>query len=311
MKVLTVCRAIPEKRKLHNYEFAEFIKEQNDAVSELGVDFDYFLIKKAGLLGYISHYSSFRKMIKKGDFDLIHAHGGHIGSFCNLQKITPVITTYHGSDINTKEGRITSMISFFLSKHRIFVSLNLARIAKVKTNFDIIPAGGINFNIFKQFNKKIAREKLGFPLARKIILFGGKKNNTVKNFQLAERAIKKTDIDFLVLELSGYSRQEVFLVLNASDCVLLTSFSEGSPTIIKEALACNRPIVSVDVGDVKEITKGIDGVFISGFDSDTLAYNIKSAIKIDSIRSREKIKFLDKSLLAKKVLKVYKKTLNQ
>ena len=40
---------------------------------------------------------------------------------------------------------------------------------------------------------------------------------------------------------------------NSVDCLILTSFHEGSPNVIKEAMACNLPIVSTKVGDVEEI----------------------------------------------------------
>ena len=80
--------------------------------------------------------------------------------------------------------------------------------------------------------------------------------------------------------LRGVSHEEVSIWFNASDVVLLTSLQEGSPNVIKEALACNVPIVSVAVGDVPERIDGIDGCHIALPDPHDLGG------KLISVRSR-------------------------
>ena len=65
-----------------------------------------------------------------------------------------------------------------------------------------------------------------------------------------------------LLELRGYTRTQVNLMMCAANCLLMTSKTEGSPQVIKEALACGCPIVSVDVGDVAERTSGVDGCYV-------------------------------------------------
>jgi len=310
MKILTVCREIPEKSNIHNYKIAEFIFEQNEAVSKHGVTFDYYLIKKKGIIGYLSHLKGLIKKIKSEKYDFIHAHGGHIGSLCNLQRMVPVITSYRGSDINTKRGFILSIISLKSSFFKIFVNRNMAKIAGVKSNFDIIPAG-IDFSIFKPKIKVNCRKYFNWDLNKKIILFGGKKNVPVKNFSLAKDAISFLNQNIKIVELKGFTREEVAIALNACDCVLLTSFSEGSPNIIKEALACNRPIVSTDVGDVKELSKGIDGVFITDYTIESVASSIKKAFGFSEINSREKVLFLEQGFLSNRLFNLYRNNLNK
>jgi len=104
-----------------------------------------------------------------------------------------------------------------------------------------------------------------------IILFSGSFTNKVKNYPLARKALALVDQNIKLIELKGYSREQVNLLLNSCNVALLTSFSEGSPNFIKEAMACNCPVVSTDVGDVKEITSNIDGTYICDFSPDDVA----------------------------------------
>ena len=93
-----------------------------------------------------------------------------------------------------------------------------------------------------------------------------------------------------MLELSGYSRQQVATLMQASDAFLMTSFTEGSPQVIKEAMACGCPIVSVDVGDVAERVSGIDGCFVARSDAQSLADALRQALAFDGrTRGREAV----------------------
>jgi teichuronic acid biosynthesis glycosyltransferase TuaC len=305
IKILTICREIPRNNDIHNIPVAEFIFEQNNALNKLGVEFEYYLIKNGGIKGYFFHALDFLKFLKrkKYNFDIIHAHGGHIGSLANLQRRIPVVTTYHGSDINFIRNRIVSLTGLILSKKNIFVSSNLLRKVHVYASGRVIPCG-IDFDVFKPFNQISCRKELKFDLNKQIILFGGARDNVVKNYKLAKKVAENARIDTMI-ELKGFNREEVVKVINACSCLLLTSLSEGSPMIIKEALACNCPIVSVDVGDVKEITQGIDGTFVSDFNIDKLTTNVLEAIHKRNIDSRSKIKFLDNKVITKAIFNIY------
>lgn len=100
-----------------------------------------------------------------------------------------------------------------------------------------------------------------------IILFAGAFDNAVKDAPLAQKAVSLLHAQGVMrnaqlVELRGYSRKEVNLLMCAADCLLLTSKREGSPQVIKEAMACGCPIVSVDVGDVADRIAGIDGCYL-------------------------------------------------
>lgn len=253
MKVLIVAR------KKEN-GFAPFVVEQSDALQKTGIECRYFPMEGKGLSGYLRQLPAFKKCIQAFRPDIIHAHYGLCGLFANLQRHVPVVTTYHGSDINNKAVRRFSKLAIHLSSFNIFVSQKSVNIAHPKKNFAIIPCG-VNLEDFPVMGKAEARKQLGLKTDGRYVLFSGAFDNPVKNATLAKAAVAELP-EVELLELKGYSRHQVGVLLHAVDVLLLTSETEGSPQVIKEALACECPIVSVDVGDVRERINGIDGCWI-------------------------------------------------
>ena len=130
-----------------------------------------------------------------------------------------------------------------------------------------------------------------------------------KRLPLAEETVKRLQAMGTPAKLHVMTETphiEVPIWLNASDALLLTSMHEGSPNIVKEALACNRPVVSVDVGDVKERLEGIKGCYIGLPDSEDLARKLTMVAKgPEIVESREKMKKLSIEAVAGRLLRVY------
>jgi len=301
MKVLIVCRE-------HAGRIAPFIMEQVNSLKPLGVDIDYFLVDRKGFFGYLKKRKDLLNKINLYHPDLIHAHYGLSGLFANLQRRVPVITTYHGSDINSTGVFPFSRLCMMLSVHNIFVSEKNRKRSGRMRNQSLIPCG-VDIDLFTPKEKEQVRKELGLNNNIHYVLFSGEFQNLVKNAILAQKAVNMlTNIE--LLELKGYSREQVVLLMNAVDVALMTSFTEGSPQFIKEAMACNCPIVSVPVGDVPETLKGIEGCFISSYESVDVAEKLKQAVvfgKRTDARKRIIELELDLDTVAKKILKLYKK----
>lgn len=302
MKILIVCSY---KEDLPN-NMAPFIWEQTKALTKLGAEISYFLVKGNGINGYLKSFPKLKSIIHDSHPDLIHAHFGLCGLLANLQRKIPVVTTYHGSDINNAKVRVLSKFAIRLSAHNIFVSQKLVEIAKPKKKYSIIPCG-INLEDYPIVDKDKARKEMGLEIGKKYVLFSGAFDNPVKNYPLAKEAIDMIP-DTELLELKGYNRHQVALLMNAVDCFLMTSHSEGSPQVIKEAMACGCPIVSVDVGDAKDVTHDVLGCHVF----ERTAESIASALSIEINRSirtagRERILTLGYSndLIAKKIISAY------
>lgn len=249
------------------------IYEQIAVLKQNKITVDLFLIDDKGVLGYLRKAFELRRFLNNEDFDLIHAHSGLSGLLVAISTSRNFVITFHGSDINNSFERILSSIASLRSLLNIYVSEKLLSKAIFKRKATVIPCG-INFNLFSPMPKSKAREKLKLDIDKNIILFSSRFDNVVKNYKLAFNSIKKAKSCVTLIELKNKTRKDVMLLLNASDLLLLTSFSEGSPQIIKEALACNRPIIALDVGDVKERLNGVDNCYIAPPNPDIIAKKI-------------------------------------
>lgn len=271
MKILVVAR-------YKEHGFAPFVTEQVAALEKSGVECCFFPVRNKGLMGYLKQLPELKRAIKEFTPDVVHAHYGLCGLLANLQRRVPVVTTYHGSDINDKKVLRLSKIAILRSAYNIFVSQKNIDIARPKKNYALIPCG-INLEDYPFIEKSEARTQMGLSPEKKYILFAGAFDNFVKNATLAKAAVALlNDKNTELLELKGYTRKQVAILMQAVDALLMTSFTEGSPQVIKEALVCGCPIVSVDVGDVIERINGVDGCFIANRDAKDLASCLKKAI---------------------------------
>ena len=261
--------------------FAPFVEEQARVLQKQGCEVVFFGVQGKGLMGYLRCLPALRRAIQQHQPDLIHAHYGLSGLLANLQRRVPVVTTYHGSDINVPAVRRFSKIAMHLSAHNIFVSQRNVTLAlspnslitsRLKKRYTLLPCG---VNIPKPWSElqtqrvgqltlnQWVQEKL--QLDAKYVLFAGAFDNAVKDASLAKAAINELvseGVKVELVELRGYNRDQVNALMYNCDTLLLTSKTEGSPQVIKEAMACGCPIVSVDVGDVAERVSGVEGCYV-------------------------------------------------
>ena len=243
--------------------FAPFVVEQAEALRQCGCEVDFYGIAGKGFWGYLKNLSALKKKIREFQPAVIHAHYGLSGLLATLQRKVPVVTTYHGSDINDPKAFRFSKLAVRRSAWNIFVSCEILDKAKPSKKYTLLPCG-VDVDAFQSFDKRSARETLHLSQDKKYVLFAGAFDNTVKNAPLAQEAVALLhDENVELLELKGYTRHEVNLLLCAVDVLLMTSLNEGSPQVIKEAMVCGCPIVSVEVGDVLDRLRYLDGCYVA------------------------------------------------
>ena len=291
MKVLIVA-------SYNKQRFAPFVVEQAEALRQAGCEMEWFGMQGKGLYGYLRELPRLRRQIQACQPDIIHAHYGLSGLLANFAtRRVPVVTTFHGSDINERMVRSLSKISILLSAWNIFVSRTLMRLAGNPSCSSVIPCGVTLPE--SQWQKSEAKK----------VLFAGTFDNEVKDAPLAFEAMKGINAE--LIELKGYTRDEVNQLLCSVSCLLMTSKSEGSPQIIKEAMACGCPIVSVDVGDVAERMEGVDGCYIVPTrEPKDITEALKQALAVSQrTKGREKIKTdgLTNEQVARQIMELYAK----
>ena len=308
MRVLIVCSR--REYSPHTDYMAPFVFEQMKAIQALGVEC------KTVLVGDYSHaLRIIRKAIQEFSPDIIHAHYGLCGLVAGLQRKVPVVTTYHGTDLHYRRLRIASQLSVLLSRKNIIVSKDLSHKLLKQNSLRVIPCG-VDSSLLVPLDKEDARHNLGWSHDKVYVLFSKEFYNRAKNYPLAKAAVDEYNskyahgVDAELLEFIGYTREQVLLLYNAVDCVLMTSDHEGSPQFIKEAMACSCPIVSVDVGDVKQVISGTEGCYLAERTPESIAKMLDKAIKHGKTNGREKVLLeYDASVIARKVLEVYNEVL--
>ena len=287
------------------------------SIGKLNVTFDFFPLIGKGIKGYLSNRISLQQKIKEFSPDIIHAHYGLSGLLANLQRKVPVITTYHGCDIQARgKNLLLSKIAMQLSVYNIFVSNRIYKISNYKKqNGEIIPCG-VNINHFKPIDKITARKQLKWDVNKTYVLFASAFDVPVKNSELAKKAVTLLD-DAELVELKNFTRNEVQLIMNACDVLLLTSVREASPMVVKEAMLCNKPIVATNVGDIEYVFGNTDGCYLTSFDEKDCASKLEKAIKysreIGATKGRERILELglDNKLIAQKIVDIYNQVINK
>jgi glycosyltransferase involved in cell wall biosynthesis len=289
---------------------SNFVQDQVNALKRNGAEIDFYLIKGKGLMSYLKNIIPLFLKVNKFNPDVVHAHFGLSGLLCSIFHAQKLVTTYHGSDIHQKKNFKFSKWAVLRSKRNIFVTERLKKLGGDQ-NGVVIPCG-VDLNVFKPFDKKESLIQLNLDPKKKYILFSSRFDFEIKNYKLAKKVLDTLNLEnYVLLELLGYSRSEVALLMNACEFAFLTSLNEGSPQFIKEAMACNCPIVATNVGDVEENISGINGCYITTFEVDNVSNQVLNAIsfaqKVGKTNARERLLNLgfDNEIIASKILELY------
>jgi teichuronic acid biosynthesis glycosyltransferase TuaC len=290
------------------------IKNQGRSLIRQGIEVDFFTIRGKGFWSYFRHIFILRKYLRTNKFDVVHAHYSLTAYVAALAGAKPLVSSLMGSDV--KSHKYASILIPFFFKHfwnqtivkssEMYQHLNLKEIK-------IIP-NGVDIDRFNCNNKKDCQLKLGWDIKKRHILFAADTNRPEKNFILAQRAINLiiTDFDVTLHILKDIPDREIPDYINATDVLILSSLYEGSPNIIKEAMACNCPIVSTNVGDVNWVIGNTNGCFITGFEPQDVAEKIKNALEFGQrTNGRDRIieLGLDSETIALKLIEMYNKIL--
>jgi teichuronic acid biosynthesis glycosyltransferase TuaC len=266
---LRVLAVIPGAEEGPSFIFA---KRQMADVRGLGVDVRYFWLgERTSPWGLAAEWARLRRSIAAADPDVVHAHYGTVTALVTaLAGVRPLVVTYRGSDLNGTPAvsRLRSLAGILFSQlaalraDAVFcVSEQVrGRLWWRGAGAEILPSG-VDTDIFHPRPRAEARAELGWDERERVVLFNGTRRAKNKRLDLAEAAAAAAArrVPDARLEVLGGAvpAGRIATYMNAADCLLVTSDLEGSPNVVKEALACDLPVVSVDVGDVRERVAGV------------------------------------------------------
>ncbi len=320
MKILYISNMYPGMTPALPYA-GVFVKEQIEAINRncKQCKSKVFVIDGvSSKLNYLWSIFQIHRIIKRYQPDIIHIHYGLSALFLLFfpRYRKQCVVTLHGGDIMPQQKnwmqifltkKIIKHVAFVITLNREMeeiVSGLMPRYATIKCGVDI------NF-----FDCDLNSRKSG---PQKVVIFPADPKRGVKDYPLFEKSIAyikdKSAFDLKIIALSNMSREQVKNALCVADCMLLTSVSEGSPQVIKEAIACNLPIVSVDVGDVKEILEGIANCYVGNGRSAEELGEYVLAVLLEKAESDGRQHLIAKGLgndnIAKSIIALYLSILN-
>src|SRR5215472_3303098 len=321
MKVLIMTAIYPTPE---NPAFGSFVKTQAEALKRAGIGVELLVMHGGNRkLLYPRGIFQLRRRLNKSSFDLVHAHFGYVGLVARTQRKFPLVVTYHGDDllgtINERGKKefwsvIAAAACKKLAKHvdaAIVQSQEMAHQLK-KSNAFVIPHE-VDLEVFKPMERTEARKALGLLPDRKYLLFAANPGIPVKRFPLARAAADVLEqengfTELLVVHKEPQSR--LALYMSACDVLVFPSYQEGSPNIIKQAMACNLPIVATDVGDVRQVIGKTRDCYICPPDTRKFASLMRQILsRCPRTEGREQVRHLNAESVSGKVIEVYEQVL--
>lgn len=291
MKVLQVTTNYPTQS---NPIFGIFMKEQVESLGQFGIENTVFFSNgsEVGLgkkgSGKWVHFRSIFKLqwhLLWHHYDLIHCHSdvsGLILALSGVWMFKKCILSFQNDPDKDADAKVFSKL------YPLFNKIIVKKPTKYLSwkNVVYLP-NGCNTDFFKPMDRNECKKILGLDLNKEYILYVDS-NTSKKRTQKRKDRFDETlhilrdkfnhnNVEELIM--IGVKRDMVPIWMNACSLHLMSSDLEGSPNSIKECLMCNTPIVSTDVGNVREMVEDIPGAYvIDNFSAEELAEAVHNVL---------------------------------
>jgi teichuronic acid biosynthesis glycosyltransferase TuaC len=304
-----------------------FVRRQIDSLAAAGVRCDVLVVHGyrsplayAAAAGQLTRLSSRHAR----HYHLVHAHGGETAFPARFYR-APLVVSYCGSDLlgaARADGSVPPAWRLrrgIVREHSRLARATITKTAElerrlpapVRARNTVIP-NGVDRDLFRPLPRAQARTELGWDPDEPVALFAADPSVALKRVELAKtacEAARRRGWNGRLHVAAGVPPDRMPLLLNAADCLLLTSTTEGSPNVVKEALACDLPVVSTPVGDVPALLAGVSPSAVAKADAESLADAVIECTR-DGRRSngRERTAWLDERAIAERIVDVYRRT---
>ncbi|SFR33792.1 glycosyltransferase [Litoreibacter janthinus] len=302
-----------------------FVGSQVQSLRDEGVDIDVIHIRSdVSKWEYWKAKATVRDHCRAKDYDVIHAHYGLSAAPCLFQTQIPLVISYCGSDIfghTDVDGKTSFKSAVLAAIQRLFgyraaqvivksgeMKEQLPKAVQKKTH--IVP-NGVSFDRFHPGDKQAERARLGLQPDTFYVLFPYDPLRLRKNYRLLEQAIETLNSQghtLAPLIMFEKHPDELAHAMRAADCLALTSYWEGSPNAVKEAMASNLPIVATDVGDVRWLVSGVEGTEVSTTETEDFTTALRRIVERGNrpTTARSQMAHLELGAVARQVIEIYK-----
>jgi len=321
MNVLVVTNMYPSAARP---DWGTFVRSQVESLGRLGVTNRLYEIEGwKSAMRYVRAWSELPALARREHADLVHAHYGLSGAAA-MRVTAPLVVSFCGDDVLGRPDRNGAITA----KSRLLVRLSLAAARRadaviVKSeemrrclpplaDVEVIP-NGVDLARFTPLPRAEARRRLGWEGSGAVLLFAANPNEPRKNFPLAlevERRLRERGHPVQLVAVHGRPQDEMALAMSAADVLLLPSLHEGSPNVVKEAMAAALPVVAAPVGDCAERLLGVTPGAVVAREPEAFVAAVEAVLATGGrSNGRERIAPLELSVVAKRVLAVYERVL--
>jgi teichuronic acid biosynthesis glycosyltransferase TuaC len=275
--------------------YGSFVHDEVAALQKKGCSVDVLFVNgRRNKLSYLTSPARFQAAMRRKTYDLVHVHHSFCGFVATFQKKVPVVWTFHEGEIMgdgsiaKRDGFVKRLAYSKSFKRRVARSVDALVVVSEhlrgplgRPDAVVIPAG-LDTDLFAPADQAAARRELHLAERRRYVLFPSTPSRPEKRFPLARDAVDRVrrvvdDVELICLE--GIPHEKVPDYMNAVDALLMTSSFEASPVTVREALACNLPVVCTDVGDVRDVLHGVEQCAVVTDDADDIAEALAGVLR--------------------------------
>ena len=287
---------------------APFFEKQVEVLEERGVTCTTLSIPKGdNPKRSIASYGAFYRQVLgsvRDDFDLVHANYGLVGPFALAQPRRPVVLTLWGSEVMGAAQWLDAVSGWAARRADAVVVPTQSVAENVDCAHHLVPFG-VDTELFRPIPRAEARQRLGWDADETVVLFPYPPSRTIKNYPLAERVVSQLPTDATLKTMSNVPYEEVPLHMNASDAVLVTSSRESGPMVVKEAAACDVPVVATDVGFTNRVLDDVEDSFVCETEAE-LVDALGEALRAGRSDGREHVESAGLDRMGEGLLDVYR-----
>lgn len=277
------------------------IKNQGESLRRAGVKLEYFVVSGRGWKSYVKSIKPLRKKVREGGYDVVHAHyswTAYLASIATVGLKVPMVVSLMGNDI--LDHWWYPVLARIVAKCKPWKAV-IVKSQEMKNRVgmpyaNVVP-NGVNMERFHEMDKAKCVNCIGWDSKKLHVLFPARQEDARKNWPLAFGAVQRIvksemcKADEIELhEMNGVPNDQTPIMYNAADAVVLPSFYEGSANAVKEAMACNAPLVTTDMGDCRERIEGVEGCYVANtYEVAEFAELLEQALKHGKTKGRERL----------------------